>query len=519
MTGNTLQTKALRPNSRGAGKLMVIAWAIAMSLFCQPKLNAQTMIGYMQEQKGDPIPANALKLGDCPSIDFNLVKAVQQKEVLCGFGPFTLPNYAGSVYVGFSGNVPALSWAHQKVAENQATSNGKYRWGNDTDAISLYNTSANTVNYTIHFYFNGPAPSSSDLFLVVAGLGSDTTATVSGEIGPWPGTGRASLSAQNGGEYAFPGGVLWCAPYCVSTSPTSFGTSWGALTFSSGYYNEAQFTTDPLNTGWDVYQPNAAGLGELSLDVQQMTGDGIDLTLGYRVCTTLIGNDLDSRSNLQMYDISTVTGAATNPRVVGANWELAFSPVSAEGTLYALVGNTLYSVNPASGVPTKLTALTPAINGSNFPGLPALAADPTNSSVMYAINNGNLFTVSSTGAVSPTCAVPGASGATGLAFDSTGDMFVVEGASNAVLQVNKSNCAIMKQLAPSGLLRWSSFAQLAIDPATGHAYYAEGGYLYTIDLTTGALSSPLQVTGTEDNGSLFSLTFTVGACVAPGPIL
>lgn len=502
---------------RDRGLLKIIATSAAIGLwFCQAQLNAQTMVGYLQRQTGNAIAVSpqVLNLGNCPPINFNLVKAVQENETLCGFGPFTLPGYSGSVYVGFSGEVPQLSWAHNKSVELRSTSNSAYRWGTDTDFISLYNVSAGTSNYTIHFYFNGPAPSAASLFLVVAGLESGTTATVSGEIGSWPGTGTASLSAQNGGEYTITGDLLWCYPTCVSTSPTNFPNQSGALTFSSGYNSQASPATDPRNTGWDLYQPNASGLGELSLDIQQVSGDGIGFTLGYPVCTTLVGNDLDSRSTYQMYDFSTTTGAATDPRIIGMDWEFAFSPMASEGTLYALVaeyygpavGNTLYSVDRVTGAPTT-------VGQANVSG-GALAADPT-TAVLYAIDiSGNLFTVVPGGATSPIGAV-GSISASGMAFDSAGNLYVVDSSRNAVLQVDKSTAAVKKTVTLSGLMRWDPYAQLAIDPATGNAYYAQAGYLYSLNLNTGLLTEPLRVAGIADStGDLRSLTFTVGACPA-----
>src|SRR5450631_1927254 len=89
MTHNTSLTNALH-----------IAAAAGLALFCQAGLTAQTMIGYLQQSPGHKLPVYPLVLPpqNCPAITFNPFTSVS----LCVFGPFSLPGYAGTVYVGFS---------------------------------------------------------------------------------------------------------------------------------------------------------------------------------------------------------------------------------------------------------------------------------------------------------------------------------------------------------------------------------------------------------------------------------
>jgi hypothetical protein len=503
MTQKTFLTHALH-----------IAVAAGLVLFCQVGLRAQTMIGYLQQSPGHELPVSPLVLPpqNCPAVTFNPFASVS----LCVFGPFSLPGYAGTVYLGFStisGDVPQVSWQHIPDVELKGTSNLRYRWGTDTDMISLYNPSAQSMRYTIQFFFKGPAPDPAGLVLAVAGLKWGSTATVTGRTGSWPGTGAASLSTANGGEYAIPSTSAWnwCYPTCVSSSPTDFPTAPGAFTFSSG----ATASTDPRNTGWDLYQPNSAGLGVLSLDVTQFSGDGLGFTLGYKVCTTLLGNSLDSRTGTpHLYDINAATGAATNPRPVGWNWNLAFSRLSPAGSLYALAQDlgtptpdALFAVNASTGEVIGKPLILPA-------GLVGMAADPT-TGILYVVDGaGNLTSLTS----GPIGQIAGSVAVSAMAFDLSGNLFVVDGLHNALLKVAKSTAKVIYSVPLIGYLSWApAGAGLAIDPATGIAYYAQSGYIYIVNLATGLLTGASRLTGAEDNGNLKSMTFREGACPVPVP--
>ena len=489
---------------------MLLAAGLGLTLFCEP-VNAGRRVVYLQQL---PVLGGKQPTYQIPSVSPGVGGG--------NYGPFNLPGY-GMVYVNLgcpstnsNCQLPQLTWAHNQAVENQSTSGGAYSWGNDTNALSLYNPTGNTENYTLAFYFTGiNIPSPANLVLVVAGLKVGTTATVSGTAG----SGAAKLSNGNGGEYNIPtDSKSWCWPGCLSSAPTVFPGNSGTLTFSSG---NTGGSTDSRNTGWDVYQPNSPGLRVLSLDVKHASGDGMGFTLGYRVCNTLVGNSLDSfifnGAVRHLYDINTANGAATNSRQIGAAWSLAFSPISPNGTLYAIsqnfgwpTGNTLFTVNPATGASTPV----PTTSFNLVDG--ALAADPT-TGILYGVDGaGNLFSIVS-GVVTPVGKVTGTYsmgyqkfGA--MAFDKSGNLFLVDSGLYLVKVPApvQTNFAAATRIILTPYSNQPGFA-LAIDPASGTAYYAYGGSLYTLNLTAGTLSLVGPLTGAEDHGLLSSLTFVTSA--------
>jgi len=491
--------------------LLLVAAVLGLTMFCKPELNAATptTLGYLQQTNLKiPVSPAALHLTNCTGMT-------------CLYGPFNLPGYGNTVWVSFSstsGQIPALGWQQEKGAEFQSTSNSLYNWGADTEIFSLYNdsSSGSFEKYTITFYFKGAiAPNPADLFLVVAGLASGTTAKLSPETG------------MNAGEYRFPAADLSCNPALPNpslptcpkgTAPTVPAAVFNGWTFSSDY--DYIFPgSDPRNTGWDLYQPNSPNLRVLSLEVNQQPGDGLGFTLGYRICTALEGNSLDSRTNYRhLYDINTTTGAATNPRQIGLNWTLAFSPISPGGTLYALVqdlgtprGNALFAVSPLYGWPTMQIPTQPlnTLSGGD------VAADPT-TGILYGIDGaGHLFSIGSFGIVTQIGTVGGTyyngyQKISAMAFDNSGNLFLVDTGGYLLLEVPApvNNSAVAHAIGkPLSAHRENGFAALAINPWTGIAYYAEDGELYTLNLATGSLTLIGPVTGAEDNGYLASLTF------------
>src|SRR5271157_2637394 len=500
---NNRKKNCMKKQCNNALRLAVLlAMAILTLALAVPSANAQTTVGYLQQKplgfKGPPqyqIPPDP-------------ASGPASKWVGAGYyGPFNLPGYS-DVYVDVSpdngpyGDVPELTWGHETPAQLQSTSNRLYDWGTDTDFLHFYNTSASTNKYKITFYFDAvSAPNTSDLFVVVLGLANGTTATVS------PGTGT------NVGEYTLPETGLYS-----STSKTAFKNG----TFSSGWYQGSG--TDPKNTGWDLYQPpKSKNLRVLSLDVTQLPGDGMGFTLGYRVCSTLVGNSLDPDNGFHhLYDINTTTGIATNPRVIGSDWSdlhIGFSRFSPSGTLYALqVNGDLFTVDPSTGAAT----LVAATGYSTNPG-GGLAADPT-TGILYGVDiwSGILFTVSAGGVVAPVGTVGTVPNEyfrslSAMAFDHNGNLFIVDSSNGLLLKVDKNNPlnVTSKPLTfPPSLppYPWGwSYAGLAIGPS-GTAYYTQLGAamygdLYTLNLSTGILSPIGKVAGAEDSGILASLTF------------
>jgi hypothetical protein len=210
--------KRVRPKTRRFAALFV-----ALSVSCASHLHAAQLLNYLQ------VPSSG-----SPSLP----------QV------YNLPGY-GNVQVSVTNSIP-VTYFDQINAYNQSA--GGYTWGTDTQRFSILNTTSAPEQYKFDFTFLSGAPNPSDLELVVVGLAVGTTAIVS-----QPGTLM--------GEYTFPASGFYPA------GPSST-TNFGGLTFSSSGNG------DLLNTGWALYQPSGS-YTNLSLSVNQISGDGIGFTLGY----------------------------------------------------------------------------------------------------------------------------------------------------------------------------------------------------------------------------------------------
>jgi DNA-binding beta-propeller fold protein YncE len=87
---------------------------------------------------------------------------------------------------------------------------------------------------------------------------------------------------------------------------------------------------------------------------------------------------------------------------------------------------------------------------------------------------GNLTSLSS----GPIGQIAGSVAVSAMAFDLSRNLFVVDAFHNSLLKVAKSTAKVIYSVPLTGYLWWAPVgAGLAIDPATGIAYYAQGGYL------------------------------------------
>ena len=197
---------------------------LVLVIFCQPGLRAAQLIQYLQ------VPASG---------------AASLPQT------YNLPNY-GNVQVSITGT--SATYFDQINGYNQSA--GPYSWGTDTQRFGILNSSSAPLNYSMNFNFLSGAPNPADLVVAVVGLAAGTTATIS-----QPG----SLV----GEYTFP-------PSGFYPGGPSSTTLLSGLTFSS------LGNADRLNTGWALYQPSGT-YTNLSLTVNQISGDGIGFTLGYVV--------------------------------------------------------------------------------------------------------------------------------------------------------------------------------------------------------------------------------------------
>jgi len=415
------------------------------------------------------------------------------------------------------------------------------------------------MTYTLTFTFVGSSPPNpSDLFLVVLGLGcqpnnaknacDSTKPFTTAQITTWGVT--TSAPGNIVGEFGEGSTPASSSGFCLS--PTAFNPI--TLTFSSGYTGPCE---DALNTGWDLYQansPNTPNFWKLTLQVNQIRGDGIGFTLGYRVCPALVGTldfffggmRLASPIPYSLYDISPTTGAATNPRPTSGNSGIASSPVLPNGTLYEVTLNgevsAFYSTSTTvTIVPPPITGLTSNVGASSYSY--ELAADLT-SGTLYALDaiDGGILWSDSSGTMgklglrsisyplgSPALSTPSF---TGMAFDDSGNLFVVDAANSNLLELSAADLAKPVLNNPTvvslaGLPQGKFPGAFAIDPY-GAAYYAAADGLYTVNITydlygnlqpaTLTWVGYLVPTAYPSPWGVHGLTSVTAACPVPGPI-
>jgi hypothetical protein len=218
-----------------------------------------------------------------------------------------------------------------------------------------------------------------------------------------------------------------------------------------------------------------------------------------------------------LYDISTGSGVASNPRhVLDKVNTIAYAP---SGILYGVsqgfptdvpAGGKLYTIDPGSGFPTYVADLDVfvVVEGD-------IAFDPTTGTLYAISSNGQLFTINTSNGHGIVIGIlPGNLDESAMAFDSAGNLYMVDSFTQTLLKVNKTNATIISSL-PMGNVG-QEIGGLAFDPQTGILYFA-GGYtygssLYTVNTTTGEATE-----GGPDGvaGGISGLTFTPGE---PNPV-
>jgi PEP-CTERM motif len=238
---------------------------------------------------------------------------------------------------------------------------------------------------------------------------------------------------------------------------------------------------------------------------------GISLLNSGSAGAALIGNDYSGN----LYDVNTATGAATNARSTGISnlAGIAFSP---GGILYGLGISTagtnvsLYTINPTTGSSTLVGTSAPA-NFNDAYGEGDIHFNPV-TGTLYGIeysrfqNGGSppviqqLFTISTAnGATSNFNNLPffnnsGVVDYSGLTFDSTGKMYLLDTASidpfGHLETGSASPFSISTDVKLSAAL--GSFAGMDFNPANGSLYVADGGVsggsLYRLNAATGGLT-------------------------------
>ncbi len=213
--------------------------------------------------------------------------------------------------------------------------------------------------------------------------------------------------------------------------------------------------------------------------------------------TPLYGVSFGTSQNAMLYDVDSLTGAASNPRPTGLGHVagIAWSPT---GSLYALTNstaaqypNSLMRVDPSTGASQLIgsTGLTAIVEGD-------LARDPTTGQLYgcYNLTSGKrqLFTMSAeTGAATP---IPGSLSGdpSALAFDLNGTLYGIDTSLGELLTIDKASGAVLGYTSLNVAL--GSTAGMAVDPFTGVFYVADGesggtDTLYTLNPATGVLTA------------------------------
>lgn len=211
----------------------------------------------------------------------------------------------------------------------------------------------------------------------------------------------------------------------------------------------------------------------------------------------LVGVSFSGPSGAVLYDVDPATGLASNPRMTSLDRVVGIAAAS-DGTLCGLT-NSAAPVNPGSlfriGPQTGAVELIGALGMTNI--LEGdLAVDPT-TGTLYGLYNQDsskrqLFSIDTTTGAG--LVVPGSlfGDCSAMAFDGSGQLYVVDTGLHALLKVDKATGAVAGITSLSAAL--GSTAGMAVDPASGIFYVTDGGtggtnMLYTLDLATGTLTA------------------------------
>jgi Concanavalin A-like lectin/glucanases superfamily/SdrD B-like domain/FlgD Ig-like domain len=220
----------------------------------------------------------------------------------------------------------------------------------------------------------------------------------------------------------------------------------------------------------------------------------------------LLGISESSTTSSILWDINTTTGVPSNPRTVSSAPDaeilcIAFDPA---GVLYGVSmgspgdfpsAGKLYTIDPTTGSTTLVATLTQdvVVEGD-------IAADPT-TGVLYAVDGtGHLFTIDKTNGVCTSVGNLPSEDYSAMGFDSSGKLFIWDSFGPNLLEVNKSNAAIVSTVALSPS-PGAEIGGLAFDPITGTAYLAanagSSARISTVNPISGSVSPVGPLTGLD----------------------
>lgn len=217
---------------------------------------------------------------------------------------------------------------------------------------------------------------------------------------------------------------------------------------------------------------------------------------------------LGASSDYTLYDVDTSTAALTNPRSMGNKVNMI--AVSPSGTLYGASqgtpsdfppGGQLFTVQIATGAATLVGVFDQYIFTEGD-----IAFDPT-TGILYGVDGpGLLVTINTTTAAVTTVGNIGTTlDLSAMAFDSAGNLYVVNSFGPTLLKVNKSTAAILDSKPLVGVNQ--EVGGLAFRPGDDVLFHASGAStskLDVVDPTTGFTTpvGPLSV-----SGGIWALTF------------
>lgn len=229
-------------------------------------------------------------------------------------------------------------------------------------------------------------------------------------------------------------------------------------------------------------------------------------------CDAWTAQWLISSSSGVLRDYTQGGGPAANPRSISpaiVNSIVTGIDFAADGNLYALTtfsDNRLYRVQPSTGASTIVgsTGLTQVIEGD-------LGFDPSTGALYGLYNPGGggnqFFTLNTTtGAATVIGGIP-SDDPSGLAFDNSGQMWVIESNVNTtgmpqLLKVNKSNGSIISTMSTGLTLASQAILGADFDPTTNQLYMAIGnGNFYHVSTATG-LATLIGAHGVTDPSGL-----------------
>jgi len=216
-----------------------------------------------------------------------------------------------------------------------------------------------------------------------------------------------------------------------------------------------------------------------------------------------------SATTAKLWNVNTLTGAVSNPRIVNtgaarAPLAMAMSPA---GVLYGVSqgttgdvppGGGLWTINVTTGAPTFVANLTQWLSVEGD-----IAFDPT-TGVLYAVTGiGDLFTIdTSTGVCTTVGNLPqdqnGGSDYSGLAFETSGQLWVWSTFGQVLRKVDKTNATIQSTVVTNPAPAWQ-VGGLAFDPGNGNLFLAgdvSGSVLSSIHAPSGAATTIGPMTGT-----------------------